>query len=72
LLDLLGLLGWLRWLLARRRFRSLHDVHCGLDEMSFDVDDDMADLGHVIFGRVLGVFLQDTFAFVRLGPVLFE
>ena len=68
----LSLLCLLRGLLARWRLRGLYNVHRGLNKMRLNVDGYMANFGHAIFGRVLGVLLQDTFAFVRLRPVLFE
>jgi hypothetical protein len=54
------------------RLRVLDSVHGGFDDVRLDGNGDGADLCHALFGRVLGVFIGDAFALVRLGPVLLE
>lgn len=40
--------------------------------MRLDNNRYLADLGHSILGRIVRVFLNDTFSFGRLDPVLFK
>lgn len=40
--------------------------------MGFNSDGNVADLGHAVFGGVLGIFGDDALALVRLGPVFLE
>lgn len=40
--------------------------------MRLDDYSDLADFGHSILGRIVGILLHDTLSLGRLCPVLFE
>lgn len=40
--------------------------------MRFEGYGDLSDFGHAIFGRILGVLLDDALLLDRFSPILFE
>lgn len=57
---------------CRRGLQCFDDVHGRLDDMGFDIDRNISDLGHAVFRWVLRVFLQNSFALVWFRPIFLE
>lgn len=57
-----------------RRFLlgALDSIHGRLDNVRFNEHCDIADLGHGVFGGVLGILNEYALFLVRFCPVLFE
>lgn len=67
-----GGLGIQLQLLMRQELGCLDGKHGGLHDVRLDGNRDCADFRHTVLWRVVGVFLEYTFALVRLGPELFK